>query len=107
MAINSNIIQLNIITSEDIILVLAGNIKQRRLELNLTQQGFATRAGLKLETYRRFERTGNISLKGFAKIVSVIGGESQLQSLFSERVYRKLDDVINEPVIHKRGKKNE
>lgn len=104
---SSNIIQLNEITSDDIISVLSQNVKRRRLELNLTQVGFAARAGIKLETYRRFEHTGNISLKNLAKIAITIRAEEQVQNLFSKKVYSTLDDVLNEKQPLKRGKKNE
>ncbi|MDO9153671.1 MAG: XRE family transcriptional regulator, partial [Paludibacter sp.] len=30
--------------------------------MNLTQSGLAKRAGVNIETYRKFERTGEISL---------------------------------------------
>ena len=40
------------------------HVKSRRLEMNLNKERMATRAGIKLPTYRKFERTGMISLKG-------------------------------------------
>lgn len=51
-------------TPPDVASELAGRVKARRLELNLTQAAFAAKAGLKLPTYRLFERTGQISLRG-------------------------------------------
>ena len=48
---------------------IAGQVKARRLEMNLTQEGLCVRAGIKLPTYRRFERTGEISLKDCCKLL--------------------------------------
>ena len=43
---------------------IAAKVKARRLELNLTQEGMAIRSGLKFSTYRRFEQTGEIRVRG-------------------------------------------
>ena len=59
----NNIISFNILTPDDVAKQIATRVKARRLELNLTQEGIAARAGLKFATYRRFEQTGEISLK--------------------------------------------
>ena len=42
-------------TPPDVASELAGRVKTRRLELNLTQAAFAAKAGLKLPTYRLFD----------------------------------------------------
>ena len=54
----NNIISFNLSTPDDVAKQIATRVKARRLELNLTQEGIATRAGLKFATYRRFEQTG-------------------------------------------------
>ena len=60
----NNILLLNVANPSDIALQIAARVKARRLELNLTQEGLASRAGVKFATYRRFEQTGEISLRG-------------------------------------------
>ena len=55
-------IAFNIFAPKDIALQIAARVKARRLELDLTQEGLAARAGVKFATYRRFEQTGEISL---------------------------------------------
>lgn len=87
---------------------IAMKVKSRRLELNLTQEGLAARAGLKFATYRRFEQTGEISLKGLLQIAFALNTLSEFETLFSQRQYQSLNDVLNEGKIsRKRGKKNE
>ncbi len=87
---------------------VAGRVKQRRLEVNLTQEGMALRAGLKLPTYRRFERTGEISFKGLLQIAFALNVLSDFDALFSRRQYQSLDEVISERQSkRKRGRKNE
>lgn len=89
-------------------LPIAARVKARRLELDLTQEGLAARAGVKFATYRRFEQTGEISLKGLLQIGFALHALSDFEALFAQRQYQTLDDVLNERnVTRKRGKKNE
>lgn len=61
---------------------LAGRVKDLRLERGWTQQETAERAGLTLGTYRRFERTGRISLERLLKLAVVLDARSGLDRLF-------------------------
>ena len=104
----NNMIAINIHTSADVAMQIAARVKARRLELNLTQEGLATRAGVKFATYRRFEQTGEISLKGLLQIGFALNTLSEFDALFAQKQYQTLDDVLNEKrVTRKRGKKNE
>lgn len=104
----NNILAFNIANPNDVSLQIASRVKARRLELNLTQEGMATRAGLKFATYRRFEQTGEISLLGLLQIGFALNALSDFDQLFSQRQYQSIDDVLNEHKnIRKRGKKNE
>lgn len=92
----------------EVALQIAARAKSRRLELNLTQEGMAARAGLKFATYRRFEQTGEISLRGLLQIGFALNALSEFDALFAQKQYQSLDDVLNEQnVARKRGKKNE
>ena len=64
----NNILSFNIATPSDIAMQIAARVKARRLELNLAQEGLASRAGVKFATYRRFEQTGEISLRGLLQV---------------------------------------
>lgn len=101
-------ITFNLLTPRDVSKQIAARVKARRLELNLTQEGLATRAGLKFATYRRFEQTGEISLKGLLQIGFALNALDDFSALFSQRQYQSLDEVLNEQrITRKRGKKNE
>ncbi|MDO4164999.1 MAG: helix-turn-helix transcriptional regulator [Bacteroides sp.] len=104
----NNILSLNMATPAEVSLQIAARVKARRLELNLTQEGLAARAGLKFATYRRFEQTGEISLRGLLQIAFALNALSDFDALFGQRQYQSLDDVLNEQTVtRKRGKKNE
>jgi len=104
----NNILAFDVLSPSEVALQIAARVKTRRLELNLTQEGMAGRAGLKFATYRRFEQTGEISLKGLLQIGFALNVLSEFDVLFAQKQYQSLDDVLNEQsVTRKRGKKNE
>ena len=102
-----NILSIDTLLPGDVAINLAHRVKQRRLELNLTQEGLSRRAGLKLPTYRRFERTGEISLNGLLRIAFALDMLQDFELLFSQRQYQSIDDVISgKSITRKRGQKN-
>lgn len=101
-------IAINIYTPREVALQVAARVKARRLELDLTQEGMAAKAGVKFATYRRFEQTGEISLCGLLQVGFALNALSDFDALFAQRQYRTLEDVLNEgKVTRKRGKKHE
>lgn len=104
----NNILSFNITTPAETAKQIAARVKARRLELNLTQEGLAIRAGVRFATYRRFEQTGEISLRGLLQVGFALNALSDFDVLFAQKQYQSLDDVLNEQSVNrKRGKKNE
>lgn len=102
----NNMIAFDISNPKEVASQIAARVKARRLELDLTQEGLATRAGVKFATYRRFEQTGEISLKGLLQVGFALNELSEFDALFAKRQYQSIDDVLNEQsVTRKRGKK--
>jgi transcriptional regulator with XRE-family HTH domain len=100
-----NIIQINRKTTNDICRAVADRVKMRRLELNLTQKGLAARADVNIATFRKFERTGEISLKNLVKIAMAINCTDEFQLLFGQKQYQSINDLLNsEKTQRKRGK---
>lgn len=85
------------------------NIRDRRLQMELTQEGLSERSGVPLSTLRKFEQKGAISLDSFLKILSVVGGlEEMLDALKpKEQHFKSIDEVLKseEKSIRKRGNK--
>ena len=111
-----NILAIGMSNPNEIARQIAARVRERRLELDLTQEGMAARSGVKFArsgvkfaTYRRFEQTGEISLKGLLQIGFALNALSDFDALFSHRQYQSLNDILNEQnvVRKKRGKKNE
>ena len=104
----NNILAINIDNPNDVAIQIASRVRTRRLELNLTQEGLASRAGVKFATYRRFEQTGEISLRGLLQVGFALNCLDEFNALFAQKQYQSLDDVLNEQSVkRKRGKKNE
>ncbi len=103
----NNMIAFNLLNPSDVAAQIAARVKARRLELNLTQEGLSARAGVKFATYRRFEQTGEMSLRGLLQVGFALNALSDFDVLFAQKQYMSLDDVLNEQyVTRKRGKKN-
>ncbi|MBV2223951.1 MAG: helix-turn-helix domain-containing protein [Cloacibacterium sp.] len=83
------------------------NIRERRLQMNLTQEGLSERSGVPLSTLRKFEQKGLISLDSFLKILSVVGGLEEIVEALKpkEQHFKSIDDVLTsvEKPVRKRG----
>ena len=85
------------------------NVRERRLQMKLTQEGLAERSGVPLSTLRKFEQKGSISLESFLKLLSVIGGlEEVINALKPNKPnFKSIDEVLkaDEEITKKRGRK--
>ena len=88
---------------------IAENVRERRLQMDLTQEGLAERSGVPLSTLRKFEQKGNISLESFLKLLSVIGGLEEVINALKSNIpnFKSIDDVLKTEaeIIKKRGRK--
>lgn len=108
MAINNTIISLVNKTPDAVSKEIAARVKARRLELDLTQEGLSVRSGVKLATYRKFEREGEISLKNLLQIAFALDALNDFDNLFSTEKYSSLDEMISQQKTNrKRGSKND
>ena len=96
-------------TPDSIMLSIAKRIKERRLEMDWTQKLLASKAGVPIATYRRFEIKGEISLRGLIMVAIALGFEDDFNSLFSMKSYQSIDELIKSTGSkqRKRGGKNE
>ena len=89
---------------EDIAAELAARLKSRRLAQNLTLEGLARRSGVPLGTLKKFERTGQIALVSFIRLVVVLKDEAALEKLLLEQRFESLDEVLGSGKKPKRGR---
>ncbi|QOW11653.1 helix-turn-helix transcriptional regulator [Kaistella flava (ex Peng et al. 2021)] len=88
---------------------LVQNIRERRLLMELTQEGLSERSGVPLSTLRKFEQKGLISLDSFLKILSVVGGLEEIINVLKpiKPNFKSIDDVLKseDNITKKRGSK--
>ena len=88
--------------------MLARRVKARRLERGWTQQEIADRSGIALATYRRFERSGRISLERLLKLAVILDAQAGFDDLFAAPPARSLSDLEDEEHrTRKRGKRSD
>ena len=89
---------------------LVENVRARRLQLGLTQEGLSERSGVPLPTLRKFEQKGLISLESFLKIQMVLGGLEEIikATQIKDTAFSSIDDVLEADsfVTRKRGYRN-
>jgi transcriptional regulator with XRE-family HTH domain len=88
---------------------IARRVKERRLERNLTQIAFAKRSGVGYDAYRKFENTGEITLRNLLLCAIALNDTDSFTNLFTKKSYESIDELINiqEAKKRKRGSRNE
>jgi transcriptional regulator with XRE-family HTH domain len=107
MSVSDHILSLIENTPNAIITGIAGRVKQRRLEATLTQKELAKRAGVSLPAYRRFERTGEISLRSLVLLGMALDMTAEFSELFQTKLYGNMDDLLKAKKKRQRGKRDE
>lgn len=107
--LEDNILSITNNTPGSILKSVSEKVRARRLEKNLTQRAFASRAGLSFGTYKRFEACGEISFRGLIMIANALGMTDDFKELFGTGTYQSMDDLINMNKVQKRqrGGRNE
>lgn len=82
-------------TPNDFAKELVEKIKQHRKKLKISQAQLAIKSGVSLGSIKRFESKYEISLNSFIKILIALNLEKDLESLFTQKTYNSIDEVIN------------
>ena len=88
---------------------IAMSVRERRLLMELTQEGLSERSGVPLPTLRKFEQKGVISLEALLKLLLVVGGIEDVVSALKPKkpTFSSIDEVLDHSnnMIRKRGRK--
>ena len=74
---------------------IADRIVRLRKRKKISQKELAVRAGVSLGSLKRFEQTGEISLKSLTMLAIALGVEGELDTLFSEVPFESIEEIIN------------
>lgn len=84
--------------------LIAENIREHRLQRNLTQQELSSRSGVPLSTLRKFEQQGVLSLESLLKILMVLGMLDTVVNAtkIEEIPFTSIDEVVALNAVPKR-----
>ena len=96
---------INISTPNSIMQNLKDKFKQKRLSLNLTQEGLANKSGVSLGSIKRFESSGEISFESLLKVALVLNCLDDFKNIANkkDKEYSSMDDLLKSKPIKKRG----
>lgn len=83
-------------TAEEINLALAARARSIRKRRGISQERLSEISGVSYGSIKRFESTGQISLLSLTRIAMALGMSDEIKSLFTQTVYRSIEEVINE-----------
>lgn len=70
--------------------------RKLRRKMKISQQEMASRSGVSLGSIKRFEQTGEISLRSLLRIAFVLGCLDDFDQVFTRKYYRSIQEVIDE-----------
>lgn len=73
---------------------LSNRVKQTRIRRSITQEELAERSGVSFGSVKRFEQTGEISLKHLILISKVLRCSEQWDELFSLSNYESMEELL-------------
>jgi transcriptional regulator with XRE-family HTH domain len=96
-------------SSDAILQGIAARVKERRLERNFTQKAFAKRSGVGYDAYRKFENTGEITLRNLVLCAVVLDDVDGFTNLFTQKRWNNIDELLKAEKVkkRKRGTRNE
>jgi transcriptional regulator with XRE-family HTH domain len=99
--------ELDIDPVDDILAILARNLRKRRLEKGLSRQTLSEMSGVPAPTIAKFERKHAISLASYVALAKALGYTKDVKELLSQPQYRTMEelDTINNNKERKRGKR--
>lgn len=94
-AIILSMIDLEMKTPKEINLEIAGRIRQLRKRRNLSQKRLSEKSGVSLGSVKRFEQSGEISLRSLTKIAFALQVEGELEDLFADVPPETIEEILN------------
>ncbi len=83
-------------TAEELDKKMADRLRNVRRRRRISQEQLEKMSGVSLGSIKRFETTGQISLKSLTKIAFALDVADELRQLFTDIPYRDIQEVINE-----------
>jgi transcriptional regulator with XRE-family HTH domain len=85
--------ELGLMSPQEVSLFIASQAQKKRLSLNMTQKELSHRSGVSFGVIKKFEISGNISLKSLLKIALVLGSLLDFKYLFKPKEPEKYSSI--------------
>ncbi len=98
---------INMTTPQEMQLIIAKQVRAKRLKLNLSQQTLSEKSGVSYGVLKKFEQTGQISLASLLKLALALGCMDDFNALFAHKqpeTALSLDELLKDST-RKRGRK--
>ena len=83
-------------TTEEIDIQVAKRLGKIRKRRGITQEQLSERSGVSFGSIKRFERTGQISLRSLTKLATALGCADEIRRLFEAVPYDSIEEVVRE-----------
>lgn len=80
-------------STDDILQVLASQLRARRLERGLSREAVSMMSGVPVSTIAKFEQKASISLKQYVAICKAMGYKDTVKAVMAEPVYRTMAEL--------------
>lgn len=91
-------------STEDIMRLLANQLKARRLERGLSREALSMMSGVPVATIAKFEQKATLSLRQYVAIAKALGYSKPLQAVMAEPIYRTMAEL--ETIQNNKGRKH-
>ena len=93
-------------TPYEVLMALAAKARAKRLSLDMSQQTLSARSGVSYGVLKKFELTGQISLKSLLKLALSLGSLNDFEQVFASEKPETLSiDELMKDTSRKRGRK--
>ncbi|OLU47179.1 helix-turn-helix domain-containing protein [Faecalibaculum rodentium] len=82
---------------------VAAHCRQKRKLRHMTQAELASRSGMSLSSYKRFEQTGEIAFSSLCRVADILDSLEDIEALFSRKEYTSIQEVIEERRRHRKS----
>ena len=89
-------------TPGEIVRAVADKMRVLRLEAGWSQEELAHRAGIAPDTYKHFERTGQVSFERLVRAAVALGRADEIEAIFEKP--ESIEELEEEAPKRKRGR---
>ena len=78
---------------EDIMRILASQLRTRRLERGLSREALSMMSGVPVPTIAKFEQHATLSLKQYVALCKALGYKQHIKSVMQEPIFRSMEEL--------------